>query len=477
MRANSRYRYAFAITLLASLLVFISACRSTSVTEVEAETLRRATASQTVTSTETGTVSESSAVAADQAQEPESANEPVSDVAPIEISQLLELILRNQGFFQSDDRLAFGFEVENPNGIAVSDSSYAIQAYDASGLLAGTDAGRIPLMLPDQRLGIAGSMQLENRLDVESIRIQIATGGGVTVPALPDLAVLSVNYRPSKIYNRASGLIENRGSQDLEDIRVSALAYDADRQIIGSGYAFLSFLPSGATAGIDITMNTAEVVSQIDLYPRASLADLLNAAPVQSPPAAGIEVLGWGYSQNGVEVGYGFLLENPNPYYNFVDIEYRVTLTNESKLVIAVDAGYIDRLAPRHQFGIGDHLFVDDGETVGAMMVQARPVQLQTTIPEPILVSAEVEVITSTVDTFVRALVLNPRQEAAKNVRVTALVYDDNHRIIGGGFDWVESIPAGGSTPVEIWVAVADTVADAEVYANEAEIIREFMSR
>jgi hypothetical protein len=53
------------------------------------------------------------------------------------------------------------------------------------------------------------------------------------------------------------------------------------------------------------------------------------------------------------------------------------------------------------------------------------------------------------------------------------LVYDDNRRIIGGGYDWIESIPPGGSTQVEIWVAVTEPVAHAEVYANVAEIIRE----
>ena len=146
---------------------------------------------------------------------------------------------------------------------------------------------------------------------------------------------------------------------------------------------------------------------------------------------------------------------------------------NEEDDVIAVDEGYIELLLPRQFFAIGDHVFVDEGETVGRMDVLTRPSHFQPAIPKPLLTADNVSIISDTLSTVVRGEINNPYQVALDNVRVTAIVYDDQGQLIGGGFDWIETIPPAGLMPVEVWVSAGKTSASAELFAGIDEIIRE----
>jgi hypothetical protein len=394
---------------------------------------------------------------------------PAETQAPI----ILELLLRKQGFSQAGGQLAYGFEIENPNIVAVSNNVFQILAYDENGIIAGSEVENIPLLLPGQLLGIAGSLELDDDQVINQILLQITAGDILELDVLPDLAVVGVNYQPSEIYNRVSGLIGNEGDFELEDIRISAIAYSSDGRIVGAGYTFLSFLPAGSAAGVDIVLTTSEPVDRVELYPRVSLPTLSQTNLQRPRFASELAILDHGFSQDGIEVGYGFLVANPNPSHALEDTEYRVTFFNDRDDVIAVDEGYIDLLVPQQIFGIGDHVFVDDGETVGRMAVLARPSKYRPVIPKPVLSAENVTIITGTLGTIVSGEIINPYQTTLENVRVTAVVYDDAGRIIGGGYDWIDNIAPAGLVPVEVRVSAPQEAVAAELYAGIAEIIRE----
>jgi len=58
-------------------------------------------------------------------------------------------------------------------------------------------------------------------------------------------------------------------------------------------------------------------------------------------------------------------------------------------------------------------------------------------------------------------------------VRVTAVIYDNEGRIVGGGYDWIDNISPAGLVPVEVWVIAPHEPVAPELYASIAQIIRE----
>jgi hypothetical protein len=398
---------------------------------------------------------------------------PTTNLAESQAPNVLELILHEQGFGQAGSQLAYGFEIENPNTVAVSDNVFQILAYDESGVLVGSEVENLPLLLPGQLLGIAGSLQLDSEQIINELLLQITAGDTLELDVLPKLEVVGVNYQPSEIYNRVSGLIGNEGDLELEDIRISAIAYSSDGRIVGAGYTFLSFLPAGTTAGVDIVLTTNEPVDRVELYPRVSLPTLLQTSFQRPPFTSELAILDYGFSQEGIEIGYGFLVANPNLSHALEDTEYRITFFNDKDDVIAVDEGYIDLLIPGQIFGIGDHIFVDEGENVDRMAILARPSTYKPAIPKPGLAAENVTLITGTVGIIVSGEIINPYQTMLENVRVTAVIYDNAGRIVGGGYDWIDSIAPAGLVPVEVWVIAPREPAAAELYASIAQIIRE----
>ena len=235
----------------------------------------------------------------------------------------------------------------------------------------------------------------------------------------------------------------------------------------------MCFLPAETTSGVDIVLTTNEPVDRVELYPRVSLPTLLQTSLQRPPFASELVILDYGFSQEGIEVGYGFLVSNPNLSHALEDTEYRITFFNNKDDVIAVGEGYIDLLVPGQIFGIGDHIFVDHGENVDRMAVLARPSIYKSAIPKPILAAENVTLITGTVGTIVSGEIINPYQTTLENVRVTAVIYDNAGRIVGGGYDWIDNISPAGLVPVEVWVIAPHEPVAAELFASIAQIIRE----
>ncbi len=182
---------------------------------------------------------------------------------------LLTVIKR--GFSQKQDWVAYAFTVNNPNpDFAVTNSEYRIELYDKVGKLLSTESEFIALILPDQNLGIAGSLNLNDESRVSTIVVNLSDGDVIQDVDFPVFAVGRANFHPGEYFSRSTGLITNRSGRDLRDLKVSAIAYDEKGQIIGGGYTFVPYLLAGTSTRVDINTLATDTVSSIELHPRAS---------------------------------------------------------------------------------------------------------------------------------------------------------------------------------------------------------------
>lgn len=181
------------------------------------------------------------------------------------------------GFGQDGRSVGWAFIVENPNsGLAVVNSQYQVAAYDASGTVLKTDSGYIPIVLPGERLAIASDLILNEGQVAGRVDVQVRTGEFEPLEVTSLFTTENVAYLPDDYFPKATGVVVSSATRDLENIRVSAVAYDEAGNIIGGGFTYLDFVPAGGRAAVEVSITTSAPPARVELYPTISGLTLLQ---------------------------------------------------------------------------------------------------------------------------------------------------------------------------------------------------------
>jgi hypothetical protein len=387
------------------------------------------------------------------------------------VDGLTALVIQKQGYGQNEQELAYAFLVHNPNpDLTIADSEYQVIAYDQSGRVVLTDTEFISFILPGQSLGIAGNMYLEEDVLIEDLVVQVQTGKPHFDKAIPALDVQAVEYRPGEYFDRVTGLIAGPKNHDVEDLRVSAIAYDNAGEIIGAGYSFVSFIKAGKTTGVEVTITNDGIVDRVELFPRLSLSFVDFVGEKRSKNVQDLSLLQTDFVQNDQEVGYGFLIENPNQNLVAEDNEYRITVYDSAGKVILVDEGYIDRLMPGQPFGFGSTFFVEEGEEVESIDLQLKTGSFRRSELFPTLETGNVKILGDQYSNIVTGEIVNRHDQAFEDIRVSAVVFDANDQIVGGGFTWLDDIAANDRLGVEIWINSVGEPVSVRLFASAVQL-------
>ncbi len=375
-----------------------------------------------------------------------------------------ELIhLKQSGFGQNKRDLGFGFVVSNPNtAYSLKSSRYQMNAYDAAGNIVATEDGYIELVLPGQILGVGGRSALEEGVTVEKIAIQITGGAFEEAMSLPVFDVENVEYNATMLFPRAVGIVKNSYHQNVDTIRVNAIAFDQQGQIIGGGYTYVDFILARDQAAVAIPIISSENPDKVELYPLISgLSDFSPPNGQNGTRSVLIEAQGYGQDTN--RIAFGFRVKNPNTGV-IENTRYQVAAYSEDGSVLGVDSGYIDILLPDQILGVANDFSIPPESRVTSLVVQIKDgdvVDLKDTLP----FSAEnITYLPSAGFPKVTGFIKNPYQTGVTNLRVAALLYDRAGMIIGGGTTYVDFLPASGTLPVEIFVSGSADPARVEVY-------------
>lgn len=172
--------------------------------------------------------------------------------------------------------VGYAFLVENPDlKRAAEGGSYRVTAFDLRGATLATSSGTVPAILPGQRLGIGGLLSLAPGETVDRLDIQIEDGEFSEVEPQPGLGVESVSYQADAESPRATGIVSNPYGVDLQEVQVSALAYDAEGMIIGGGSVVVDSIPAGGQEAVEVPVTSSGPPARVEMY----------AAPSELPPA------------------------------------------------------------------------------------------------------------------------------------------------------------------------------------------------
>ena len=178
-----------------------------------------------------------------------------------------------QGYGQNERSVGYAFVVENADPkTAIDFTQYRVSAYDATGKVVRTDASYIAVVYPGQRLGIAGELYLPQ--NVRIINVDFDVSGGRTRPfdGASPLAAENVLFQGDPLSGGlVTGVVRSTFPQDLKNVTVSAIAYDARGVIIGGGQKLIDRVPASNIAAAEVPVTLTGQPARVEMYPTISL--------------------------------------------------------------------------------------------------------------------------------------------------------------------------------------------------------------
>lgn len=183
-----------------------------------------------------------------------------------------------------------------------------------------------------------------------------------------------------------------------------------------------------------------------------------------TPKPASINLVAQGFGQDGRHLGYAFLVGNPNQGFAVEDAQYQIAAYNDAGTVVETDSGFISFLLPNQTLGVGGNMILDEGVTASKVEIQLKASKTQATEPIPNFKVDKVTYFASGISSFATGIINSPYNRDMTQLRVSSVAYDKSGNIIGGGFTFLNFIPANGTTGVKTSLTSSGNVAKVELY-------------
>lgn len=190
------------------------------------------------------------------------------------------------------------------------------------------------------------------------------------------------------------------------------------------------------------------------------------SAPSQAPAQVQtLRTLASGYGQDGIEMAFAFVIENPNPGH-MLDGKYQVAAYDSSGRVLDTDSGYITYVLPGQKTAIAASMYLPDNTTAAKLDVQVQTTSSKAFTARPSFSFSNITYLADRWTPKVSATISSPFDKDGKYVRISAVAYNASGVIVGGGFTFQDFVPARGQSATSFSVTTNGTPARIELYAS-----------
>lgn len=182
------------------------------------------------------------------------------------------------GFTVDGEYLHYAFTMKNPDTRALEGVSYQVSFFAADGRPAGSDQGTLSLVLPGETAAVAGQARAiapGTRMQV-SVSPRTRTQVGANVKPF---AVVPGTYDAGRFgFGTIVATITNPYSQDLKDIKATAVLYAADGSILSGEFTYVQLVPASGTVVASITLLTKPGTppAKVEVYAAVSGLTILD---------------------------------------------------------------------------------------------------------------------------------------------------------------------------------------------------------
>lgn len=387
-----------------------------------------------------------------------------TETAEIEVNYV-PLVLGAKGFGQIDNRVGYAFFVENPNeGLAVESTEFQVAFYNEQGVVVQTESGYIEMISPGQQLGIANNAYLDDGIVISRMEVQINDGSVVTSEALPEFEVTNAIYIPDEYWPSVTGVIANPYTKDLTTLRASAILYNEAGEIVGGGFTYVNFLLAEQSTGVHIPVTGAREIAKVEIYTCLSGLSWLTDVDEMPSTAQALVLKNFGYGMGKYSGAYGIIFENPNDGYAVEDSKFRLIYYDADGMVVSTDEGYIEVILPNQVLGLAGSIYLGSDVEFDHIEVQFLSGNYIESTPMETFTTQNVNLLEDTYSSSVTGEIVSPYTKDITDVKVSVVGFNAAGEIIGGGYTYVDFIPAGGTTAFDTSVTFSETPAEIQVY-------------
>lgn len=190
--------------------------------------------------------------------------------------------------------------------------------------------------------------------------------------------------------------------------------------------------------------------------------------PTATPKPALPEIIKSGYGQDGRQVSAVFLLKNPSAKDAMTSIRYQLAAYDEAGTVLKSSSGIVSVLFAGEVTAIQEDMFVGEGQTVAKIDVQlgSNLGYEESPFTGPAFFAEGVTFLPDPYFAKVTGTVVSKLTKDFEKIKVVAVGYNEAGDIIGGGFTYLDFVPANGKAAAEISVTFSEVPAKVELFAN-----------
>jgi hypothetical protein len=193
-----------------------------------------------------------------------------------------------------------------------------------------------------------------------------------------------------------------------------------------------------------------------------------EAQPVPDGPT--ITMVGFGQQQKQVAVAY--IIENINPDYGYEAMPVQVSVFDAQGAPIGSSSGYVDMLFPAGKTAHVSRIYFQGDEQAARVNVSIGKGRAQRSTAQPALSARDVIYKPDRFFPKATGIVSSSYVKNATYVYVAAVAFDATGSIIGGGFEFLNFVPAGGEVVADPAVTTSGQPAWIEMYASLSGLSR-----
>ena len=162
-----------------------------------------------------------------------------------------------------------------------------------------------------------------------------------------------------------------------------------------------------------------------------------------------------------------FLVENPNEGHAVENSQYQLIVSDESGTVLKTDSGYIELLLPNQQLAVVSELSLEKGQKAGKVEAQLKTGTFQgSNVKAQLFQTDKVSYYSDPYFPKVTGILTNSAHRSFEDLGITAVLYDQDNHIIGGGYSYLNFVPADAQTGFSLSVQSSAEPAKTEIYAT-----------
>ena len=213
---------------------------------------------------------------------------------------------------------------------------------------------------------------------------------------------------------------------------------------------------SGSKSTVEATPQAAEPATATPVVATPTPAATATAKPSPTPLAQDLKLAeGPVFVQTRFTVGVYMVVENPNKTQAISGSQVQITAYDEAGTVLKTETDYVQFVLPEEKIPVTAKMYLEDGQKVAKVEAQLVSGNTEATdLKAPLFTQDQVQFVADPNFPKVTGVLKNTFKRSFSDLQITAVLYDHEGKLVGGGFTFLPFLPGDGQSAIDVSVDV-----------------------